>query len=393
VNLTSGVAITARHGAELLLSGVKADKVEWIVNGTLKRGPTAQVVDLWKLQGSTFVAGQELPAQGPASLPADRVGPYTPIRISARPDLSEDGTIPWNVLDSGAKGDGTTDDTAALQDAANRHLVLFVPFGTYVVSDTISLRDGARVVGEALSMIRLASHAPGFGDETLPKAVLKTAAGPESSALVADIALSSGPGNFGAVLIEHAAGPSSAFFDVHAQLFSAVHTGVHVTGAGGGLFTNMWIWGADHNLTDNSPMAPSLSAETKWLGARSGIRIDSSGPTWLVGSASEHHRYVMYNLSGAADVTLLESQTEHPYWNRNDAGTPSCSAKAVEIKGSVRIRLLGTVWCSWFCTLKNGLANVTSSVASIFGVWSTGAVFSIVGDHPIRNGLIAADIY
>jgi hypothetical protein len=88
--------------------------------------------------------------------------------------------------------------------------------------------------------------------------------------VLADIAMSSAGDNPGAVMIEHSAGPDSSFFDFHMQLFTAVHTGVHVTGDGAGLFTNMWIWGADHNLTDNTPMQPHLSAATGWLGGLSG---------------------------------------------------------------------------------------------------------------------------
>ena len=66
------------------------------------------------------------------------------------------------MLESGAMGDGTIDDTKALQRAADEHLVLFVPYGTYMVSDTVTLRDGARVFGEGLSMIQLMKASPGM---------------------------------------------------------------------------------------------------------------------------------------------------------------------------------------------------------------------------------------
>eukprot|EP01051_Picozoa_sp_SAG22_P004885 SAG22_NODE_275_length_13171_cov_11.640606_5_plen_131_part_00 len=71
-----------------------------------------------------------------------------------------------------------------------------------------------------------------------------------------------------------------------------------------------WGWGGDHNLTTNRPMAATLSAATHWLGALSGLRVDSEGPTWLLGTQFEHHREIMYNLTGAKNVTLLQSQTE-----------------------------------------------------------------------------------
>ena len=42
-----------------------------------------------------------------------------------------------NVHTLGVKGDGQTDDTAAIQAAVNAHRVLYFPSGFYVVRDTI----------------------------------------------------------------------------------------------------------------------------------------------------------------------------------------------------------------------------------------------------------------
>lgn len=102
---------------------------------------------------------------------------------------------------------------------------------------------------------------------------------------------------------------------------------------------------------------------------------------------------VRYNISGAEDVTLLESQTEHPYWNRNVLRTPACDAKAVIVEKSSDVIFWGVIWCSWFCHLENGLTNITANNAtSVFGVWSTGATDSVVGDLTIKDALFTADI-
>ena len=45
------------------------------------------------------------------------------------------------VMDYGAKGDSKTDDTKAFQDALAENRVVYVPSGTYVLSDTLVIRE------------------------------------------------------------------------------------------------------------------------------------------------------------------------------------------------------------------------------------------------------------
>jgi hypothetical protein len=51
----------------------------------------------------------------------------------------------------------------------------------------------------------------------------------------------------------------------------------------------------------------------------------------------------MYNFTNATAVTLLQSQTENPYWIRNRNGTPACDAHAMVIKDSRNVTFFGTV--------------------------------------------------
>lgn len=70
----------------------------------------------------------------------------------------------------GVCGDGKTDDTAAIQSAINRLYetvglgILFIPEGEYVISDTLLIPQGVRLIGYGANRprIRLADHAPGF---------------------------------------------------------------------------------------------------------------------------------------------------------------------------------------------------------------------------------------
>lgn len=51
-----------------------------------------------------------------------------------------------SVKDFGAVGDGVTDDTAALQNWANRAGMLYLPDGTYKITSTITLSSGSRII-------------------------------------------------------------------------------------------------------------------------------------------------------------------------------------------------------------------------------------------------------
>jgi glucan 1,3-beta-glucosidase len=57
-----------------------------------------------------------------------------------------------NVQDHSVPGDGTTDVTAALQavinSAATSNQVVFIPSGAYILTDTLKIPKGSRIVGE-----------------------------------------------------------------------------------------------------------------------------------------------------------------------------------------------------------------------------------------------------
>jgi hypothetical protein len=66
-----------------------------------------------------------------------------------------------DVKDFGAKGDGITDDTLAIQaaldstdDAGTKHAV-YLPAGTYLVSSTLTLKTGTRIRGESYVSTRI----------------------------------------------------------------------------------------------------------------------------------------------------------------------------------------------------------------------------------------------
>jgi hypothetical protein len=63
----------------------------------------------------------------------------------------------FDVTEYGAIGDGKTDNTAVFNAifaiAANMSSIVYVPFGVYMISDTVRLPVGTRVIGQAWSQI------------------------------------------------------------------------------------------------------------------------------------------------------------------------------------------------------------------------------------------------
>jgi hypothetical protein len=118
-----------------------------------------------------------------------------------------------NVKDYGAKGDGVTDDTAALRDVFGRHKDdtsgairhIYLPKGTYLVSDTVLWGDKKKDVrGEDMrdTVIKLKDNCPGFDAPLVPKKVLSTEygfGGQNFNQRICDLTVDVGKGNLGAI--------------------------------------------------------------------------------------------------------------------------------------------------------------------------------------------------
>ena len=208
--------------------------------------------------------------------------------LRPRPLLNDDSII--NALDCGAAGDGEADDTKALQKAVNGHRTVFLPFGRYLVSDTLHLRRDTHLVGEGLAEIRLADNAPGFGDREQPKPVLITPDDANGTATLAGLRITAGEGNAGAVMVHWRVGERSGMWDVHINPHprTGVHCQLRLSGSGGGYFESMWCPG---------------TGPVGFVGA-------SRGPAWFYNTPFEHQTEVAYHLSGAHDYMFVTAQDE-----------------------------------------------------------------------------------
>jgi hypothetical protein len=57
---------------------------------------------------------------------------------------------PNNVRDFGAKGDGITDDSAAIQAALDLQGRVYIPAGTYLVNTTLRIKSNTKLYGDGV---------------------------------------------------------------------------------------------------------------------------------------------------------------------------------------------------------------------------------------------------
>ncbi len=228
-------------------------------------------------------------------------------------------TAAWtNVRALGAKGDNTTDDTAAIQRAIDTHRVVYFPAGFYRVTDTLKLRSDTVLIGlhPSLTQIVLPDRTPAFQGVGGPKALVESAAGGDN--IVHGLGLYTDGQNPRATALLWTAGAASLVNDVKFQgghgtnLFDGArynpynanatadpdtakrwggqYPSLWVTNGGGGTFANIW--------------SPNTYAY-------SGIYVsDTETPGHIYQTSVEHHLRSEISLNRVANWELLAPQTE-----------------------------------------------------------------------------------
>jgi hypothetical protein len=218
----------------------------------------------------------------------------TPIPAKDFPDLPPQSS--WvNVTELGAKGDGVTDDTAAFRKAIAEHRAVYVPQGSYRISDTLTLGRDTALVGLQPSETRLIllPSTAGFADASKPKPAILAPKG--SAPIVSGIGVSMQNANEGAVGVKWMAGTGSYMDDVTINT-SRTRTGAEqlrglwIAEGGGGTFKGIWT--------------PSESA-TAGL-----VITDTSTAGTMYQMSVEHHRKVEIVLKNVSNWTFYTIQTE-----------------------------------------------------------------------------------
>jgi DNA-binding beta-propeller fold protein YncE len=148
-----------------------------------------------------------------------------------------------NLQTLGAKGDGETDDTKAIQDAIDKYPAIYVPQGMYRITETLKLKSNTVLIGlnPIATEILLKDNTPAFGGFGGHKPMIETSKG--GANIITGIGISSGRINPRAVACKWMAGENSYMNDVK---FLGGHGGMNKPGeqAGPGLYkgndSDMW---------------------------------------------------------------------------------------------------------------------------------------------------------
>jgi glucan 1,3-beta-glucosidase len=184
-------------------------------------------------------------------------------------------------------GDGMTDDTTNLQAIINANAgckILFFPYGTYLVTNTLFFPAGSRVFGEAWSAI--SASGSNFWNPAAPVPMVKVGnTGDVGVAQFSDMIFTVSDVLQGCTLLEvnmAGANPGDVgFWNTHFRVGGAAGSSVqtHCGGSGGGgtpaqckaafmlahltasssaYIENMWAWTADHDIDVSTLAVASL---------------------------------------------------------------------------------------------------------------------------------------
>lgn len=423
---------------QLILENIALNNVPVAV-----RGPSGTV--LAGTTGSTNIAawgqGHRYTPNGPNKWRGTYAAPARPAALLAsnsnryftksKPQYVSFGISSFvSIRSAGATGDGSTDDSTAIQNALNSAAssgkIVFFDHGTYRVTKTIYIPPGSRIVGETYSVIMAAGSL--WSDKTRPVPVVQVGRSGDSGSIEwSDMIVTTQGSQPGAVLIEWnlAAARGSGMWDVHTRIGGfrgsnhqvaqcpigaavtanclAAYMSMRITASGTGAYLeNVWLWTADHDLDDNRSTRVSV-----YTGR--GLLVEASN-VFLYGTGVEHHAIYQYNFVGARNVVTSFIQTETPYWqpvpdvrnqpmpfnsalndpNYSNCLPGNCDALGLRILNSSGMYIYGAGLYSFFnnydttCSNGGGPENCQSQIFSVEGpgtnkVWVYG--LSTVGSQ------------
>ena len=232
-----------------------------------------------------------------------------------------------NVRDYGAKGDGVTDDTEAIQKAiaANRDKqLLYIPDGTYLISDTLLTARGDKhkdwfaflsIQGQSRdkTILRLKDHSPGFDNPKEAKHMLRTKEGNMAFRYrFGGFTLDTGKGNPGASGISYISCNHGTLSDV--RVISGDPRGAGVSGIdcdgnnpGLSILNNVEVVGFDYGI-EFGGIYPGMTFEHISLSGQLKAGIICRGNGAIIRDLRSSNKVSALEVGSGASVTLLDSK-------------------------------------------------------------------------------------
>ena len=301
--------------------------------------------------GASGTAGRSVqaPEQGPTKPAALLDAATGKVVTRSKPQYEEVPVGSFvSVKAHGAKGDGKTDDTAAIQavfDAATPDQVVYFDHGAYLVTKTVKVPKNIRITGEIWPVI-LAGGDSAFKDQANPQPVFQVGQpGDKGAVEMSDLIFGTAGPQPGAILMEwNVAGTTAGaagLWDVHTRIGGYAGTQLelaqcaknpnvtnavnpacfgaflmlHIAPTGSAYLENTWYWVADHSLEPSGH-----DGQIDVFNGR-GVLVEGPGPVWGWATASEHSVLYNYQLHNASNVFLALIQTETPYFQGNPDAT------------------------------------------------------------------------
>jgi glucan 1,3-beta-glucosidase len=308
--------------------------------------PGGQVVQAWA-QGRTYAGSDGTRTQGMVAAPSKPAALMAGNAIFERskPQYEQYPSTSFvSVKSKGAKGDGVTDDTQAIQAVMNSLTdgqILYFDHGAYIITQTVNVPKNIKVTGEMWPLIM--AKGAFFSDASNPKAVWSVGtAGETGAAELTDLVFETmGPAP-GAIMLQWNSAATTqganGMWDVHVRIGGSAgtqlqsdkcsknpnathvpnpecigaHTMFHATNTSSVYVENCWFWTSDHelDLADHN--------QVDIYNGR-GVHIESQGPVWMYGTSSEHSVLYNYQLTNAKNIYMALIQTETPYFQTNPA--------------------------------------------------------------------------
>ncbi|KAE9406729.1 exo-beta-1,3-glucanase [Gymnopus androsaceus JB14] len=301
-----------------------------------------------------------------------------------------------SVKDNGAKGDGHTDDTAALKAIFAKFSgckIIFFDAGTYIVTSTLQIPAGTQMVGEAWSVISGSGSA--FQNVNSPVPVVQVGAS-APGAIVVEWNVKQPAGQNG----------GAGAWDTHIRLGGGTNedsklrrsiinipiaAGTNLetaqcpsSGSGGttncfAAFLALWltpgstayleVWLADHDLDGNG------MSQLELFSGR-GILSQSTGPVWMIGTA-EHHTLYQYSLCPQPYYQPTPA-VPSPFSVNSAFQDPTVfsggSAWALHVASSTGIIIMGAGFYSFFENFGQGCLDTENCQSQIMTVDSASSI-------------------